>query len=517
MAATTKSKSTANRSKAVTNKDASGLDRPEEQPREHLDVLIVGAGLSGINAAHHVATACPWASYAVFEGRERIGGTWDLFRYPGIRSDSDMFTFSYPWRPWPIERTIGRGEEIRRYIEDTAREDGSYEHIRFRHRVVRSEWSSEDARWTITAERLAEDGETVETFELTASFFFSCTGYYRYDQGYLPDWEGMADFDGQFVSPQHWPEDIDLSGKKVVVIGSGATAVTLVPELAKVAGHVTMLQRSPTYMVSLPTTNGVTKVMSRILPKRIRGVVLRWQYVLATLGMFQLSRRQPKLMKAILRKGLERQLPRGYDIDRHFTPHYEPWDQRLCVVTDGDLFAAIRRGSVEVVTDHIERFTAEGIELRSGEVIEADVVVTATGLDVQLGGGNEFFVDGEKVNAADHLTYKGCMLDGVPNLALVIGYANASWTLKSDLTCAFMARMLNHMRMTGAREVKAVNQGGEVADGNLMGLTSGYIVRADDRLPRQGRAFPWRNYQNYIADYRALKSSDVVDGILQYR
>lgn len=514
MATTAKSKSTKAGAAARASAETPAAD---SSPREHLDVLIVGAGLSGINAAHHVAKACPWANYAVFEGRSRIGGTWDLFRYPGIRSDSDMFTFSYPWRPWPIERTIGKGEEIRQYIEDTAREDGTFDRIRFGHRVIRSEWSSEDAWWTISAERLAEDGETVETFELTANFLFSCTGYYRYDRGYLPEWDGLGDYKGEVISPQHWPEDLDLTGKKVVVIGSGATAVTLVPELAKVASHVTMLQRSPTYMVSLPTVNVPTRILSRYLPRSIRGTVLRWQYVLSTLGMYQLSRRRPDLMKKILRKGLERQLPRGYDIDRHFTPHYEPWDQRLCVVTDGDLFSAIRRGTVEVVTDHIERFTANGIELRSGEVIEADVVVPATGLDIQLGGGNEYFVDGEKVNPAEHLTYKGTMLDGVPNLAMVIGYANASWTLKSDLTCSFIARMLNHMRMTGARQVTAVNRGGEVADGNLMGLTSGYIVRADDRLPRQGRSYPWRNYQNYLADYRALKSSDLVDGILDYR
>ena len=484
--------------------------------REHLDVLVIGGGLSGIDAAHHLVTDCPWASFAVFESRDRVGGTWDLFRYPGIRSDSDMFTFSYPWRPWPVDRTIGRGEEIREYIEDTAREDGTLSKVRFRHRVVRAEWSSEDSLWTVSAERLGDDGEAVESFELTAQFIVSCTGYYRYDRGYLPDWEGMDDFEGELVHPQAWPEDIDLAGKRVVVVGSGATAVTLVPELAKLGAKVTMLQRSPTYMISLPTTNLPTAVLSRVLPRWIRGDVLRWQYVAMTLGLYQLSRHQPWLVKNLLRAGLRLQLPAGFDIDRHFRPEYEPWDQRMCVVANGDLFAAIRRGEVDMVTDHIERFTPTGLELGSGETIDAAVVGTATGLDILIGGGTELFVDGDKVDPATRLTYKGTMLDGVPNMAMVIGYANASWTLKSDLTCGFVARVLNHMRDAGVTQVTAVNRGGEVADGNLMGLTSGYIVRADDRLPRQGRSYPWRNHQNYLKDFRALRGSDVVDGILEY-
>lgn len=495
---------------------AKSAESGQESVLEHLDVLVVGAGLSGINAAHHLVTTCPWASFAIIEGRERIGGTWDLFRYPGIRSDSDMFTFSYPWRPWPLDRTIGKGEEIRQYIEETAKEDGSFELIRFRHRVVRAEWSTADARWTVTVERMGEDGQPVATSELTAGFIMSCTGYYRYDRGYLPDWEGMDDYGGQLIHPQSWPEDADLADKRIVVIGSGATAVTLVPELAKISSQVTMLQRSPTYMVSLPTTNPPTKILSWLLPGRIRGDVLRWQYVAATLGMFKLSRNVPRLVKSVLRKQIQQQLPAGFDIDRHFTPRYDPWDQRLCVVTDGDLFKAIRNGTVEMKTDHIERFTKTGLELQSGESIEADVIIAATGLDIQIGGGTELFVDGAKVDPSTCLTYKGSMLEGVPNLAMVIGYANASWTLKSDLTCGFMARVLNHMRLSGAEQVTAVNHGGEVADGNLMGLTSGYITRADDRLPRQGRSYPWRNHQSYVKDYRALHGSDVVDDVLEY-
>jgi len=483
---------------------------------EHLDVLIVGAGLSGVGAAHHIATSCPWAEFAVFEGRDRIGGTWDLFRYPGVRSDSDMYTFSYPFRPWDSDDTIGQGDAIRQYIEDTAREDKTFERIRFRHRAVRADWSSDDARWTVTAERLDEQGEMVDTFELTCSFLFACTGYYRYDEGYLPEWDGYGDFQGTLVHPQHWPEDLDVSGKRVVVIGSGATAVTLIPQLAKVADHVVMLQRSPTYLVSLPTSNPVTKALRRILPKQVEGAAMRWLHVLATQGSYQLSRRRPEIVKRSLRQGIGRQLPDGYDIDTHFTPNYDPWDQRLCVVTDGDLFRAIRKGTVEVVTDHIERFTPTGLELTSGGVLDADVVVTATGLNVLFLGGMEITVDDDKIDVSTRLTYKGMMLEGVPNAALVVGYANASWTLKSDLTCGYVARMLNHMRDIGATRCTAINHDGTASDGNLMGLTSGYLLRAADQLPKQGTRHPWRVYQSYVQDYRAIKKSDVVDEVLEY-
>lgn len=506
-----------------TTSEAAPKAKPKSQrtravpEREHLDVLIVGAGLSGVDAAHHLLDGCPWANFAVLESRDRIGGTWDLFRYPGIRSDSDMFTFSFPWKPWPKNRTIGQGEEIRSYIEEAAREDGSFEKIRFRERLVRSEWASEDNRWTVTVERLDDAGEAVDTYEMTAGFLISCTGYYRYDQGYLPEWEGMDGYEGVLIHPQAWPEDTDLTDKAIVVIGSGATAVTLVPELAKISSKVTMLQRSPTYMLSLPTTNPVTKLLRTVLPRRVQGDVLRWQNALLSQGMYQVSRWQPGLVKKVLTGGVRRQLPSGYDVETHFTPYYDPWDQRVCVVTDGDLFKAIKAGRVQMATDHIDRFTPKGLRLASGEELAADVVIAATGLDVLIGGGNELFVDGEKVNPATHLTYKGCMLDGVPNLVMVIGYANASWTLKADLTCGFVARMLNHLRASGSKRVTAVNREGQVSDGNLMGLTSGYLARADDRLPRQGRSYPWRNYQSYLRDYAALKRSGVVDDVLEYR
>ena len=438
---------------------------------EHLDVIVIGAGLSGVDAAHHLVTECPWASFAILEGRDRVGGTWDLFRYPGIRSDSDMYTFSYPWRPWNSDEGIGSGGDIRDYIEDTAHEDGTFDTIRFGHRVTRLDWSSDDHRWSVSAERTLESGE-VEPVELTCSFVMSCTGYYRYDRGYLPEWEGMDRYGGTLVHPQFWPEDLDLTGKRVVVIGSGATAITLVPELAKVADRVVMLQRSPTYVVSLPR---VDKALRRVLPDRVAGAALRWAHALGTQGSYQLSRRRPEFMKRVLRRGLERDLPAGFDIDTHFTPHYDPWDQRLCVVTDGDLFAAIAAGSVDVVTDHIDSF-----------------------------------------DPATRLTYKGMMLEDVPNLAVAIGYTNASWTLKSDLTCGFTARILNHLHHRGLRSVVAHNTDGAEPAGDMMGLTSGYITRAARELPRQGTRYPWQVYQSYVRDYRALKRSDVEDGVLTY-
>lgn len=482
---------------------------------EHLDVIVIGAGLSGVDAAHHLVTECPWASFAILEGRERVGGTWDLFRYPGIRSDSDMYTFSYPWRPWNSDEGIGSGGDIRDYIEDTAHEDGTFDTIRFGHRVTRLDWSSDDHRWNVSAERTLESGE-VEPVELTCSFVMSCTGYYRYDRGYLPEWEGMDRYGGTLVHPQFWPEDLDLTGKRVVVIGSGATAITLVPELAKVADRVVMLQRSPTYVVSLPRVNPVDKALRRVLPDRVAGAALRWAHALGTQGSYQLSRRRPAFMKRVLRRGLERDLPAGFDIDTHFTPHYDPWDQRLCVVTDGDLFAAIAAGSVDVVTDHIDSFDETGIRLRSGDRLDADVVITATGLEVLFLGGMDLVVDGSKVDPATRLTYKGMMLEDVPNLAVAIGYTNASWTLKSDLTCGFTARILNHLHHRGLRSVVAHNTDGAEPAGDMMGLTSGYITRAARELPRQGTRYPWQVYQSYVRDYRALKRSDVEDGVLTY-
>lgn len=474
---------------------------------EHLDVLIVGAGLSGIGAAHFLQTNCRWATYAIFEARDAIGGTWDLFRYPGIRSDSDMFTFSYSFRPWQGRKAIADGDTIRDYIRDTAAESGIDSHIRFGHRITRTEWSTEDSRWTVTAERT----DTGEEVVLTCSFLFSCTGYYRYDRGYTPDFEGMDDFAGELVHPQFWPEDLDVSQKEVVVIGSGATAITLVPSLAPDAGHVTMLQRSPTYVVALPNRNPVADVLRKVLPAKVAGSILRWGMSIGTLGMYQLSRRRPELMKRILRHRLERQLPAGYDIDTHFTPTYEPWDQRLCVVSNGDMFKAIAAGSASVVTGNIDRFTADGIRLTSGEHVDADIIVTATGLDLLFMGGMDIIVDGDKVDPSDRLAYKGMMLEGVPNMALAVGYTNASWTLRSDLISDYVCRLLNHMRESGMSQCTPVPSGDQTERVPLLGLTSGYVTRTQDRFPKQGTRNPWLVTQNYLSDYRLMRRSRVDD------
>ncbi len=479
---------------------------------EHIDVLIVGAGLSGIGAAHYVQTECPWATYAVLEARDAIGGTWDLFRYPGIRSDSDMFTLGYSFRPWPGEKSIADGPSILQYIKDTAAEAGIDEHIRFQHRILSADWSTDDATWHIAAERT----DTGATVELTCGFIFSCSGYYRYDHGYLPDFAGMDRFGGTIVHPQEWPDDLDYADKRVVVIGSGATAVTLVPSMAQDAAHVTMLQRSPSYIVSVPAKNPAADLLRRILPERYAGNVIRWALALGTQATYVVSKKHPALVKRLLRKGLERELPAGYDIDTHFTPRYNPWDQRLCAVPDGDLFKAIRSGAASVVTDHIDTFTETGLRLESGTELNADIVVTATGLELLFIGGIELAVDGEKVDLPSKLTYKGMMLEGVPNLALAIGYTNASWTLKCDLTCGYVTRLLNHLHATGERQCTPRNTDSSVSAEPLLGLSSGYVQRSADRFPKQGSKFPWQVHQSYLRDYRALKRSGIEDDAMEF-
>jgi monooxygenase len=474
---------------------------------EHLDVLIVGAGLSGIGAGHYMQAECPWASYAIFEARGAIGGTWDLFRYPGIRSDSDMFTLGYSFRPWDGAKSIADGASILQYIKDTAAVEGIDAKIRFNHRIVRADWSTPDAQWHVVAER-ADTGETVE---VTCGFIFSCSGYYRYDHGYQPPFLGMEDFAGTIIHPQAWPDDLDYSGKKVVVIGSGATAITLIPSMASTAQHVTMLQRSPTYITSLPAVDPLANVLRRVLPTRMSGPAIKWYKALTTQAFYQLSQRRPELIKKILRRGLQAQLPKGFDIDTHFTPRYNPWDQRLCVVPDGDLFKAIKAGRASVVTDQVARFTAGGILLESGRELEADIIVTATGLELLFIGGIEASVDGEPIDLPTKLTYKGMMLEGVPNLALAIGYTNASWTLKCDLTCGYVSRLLNHLHTTGMRECMPVNRDPSVTAAPLLGLTSGYVTRSAHKFPKQGSKFPWQVYQSYLRDYRALKMSDLED------
>ena len=479
---------------------------------EHLDVLVVGAGLSGIGAGHHLRTECPWASYAIFEARGAIGGTWDLFRYPGVRSDSDMFTLGYSFRPWDDDQAIADGGSILAYIRYTAAAEGIDRHIRFHHRIVRADWSTADACWHVTAERT----DTGDTVELTCGFLFSCSGYYRYDQGYLPDFPGMDDFAGTIVHPQFWPDDLDYAGKRIVVIGSGATAVTLIPALAERAEHVTMLQRSPSYITALPAKDPVANLLRRRLPARVAAPAVRWFKALTTQAFYRLSQRRPELVKRLLRKGVERQLPPGYDIDTHFTPRYNPWDQRLCLVPNGDLFKAIRDGAASVVTDQVDTFTAAGLRLASGATLDADIIVTATGLELLFLGGIELAVDGEPVVLPDTLVYKGMMLEGVPNLALAVGYTNASWTLKCDLSCQYVTRLLNHLRASGLRQCTAVNDDPTLETKPLLGLTSGYVQRSAHRFPKQGSRFPWQVHQSYLRDYRALRVRGIEDEAMRF-
>ena len=481
-------------------------------PVDHVDVVVVGAGLSGIGMARHLQASCPWATFTILESRDAIGGTWDLFRYPGIRSDSDMYTLGYPFRPWAGDTAIADGDAIRRYIVDTATETGVDRHIRFGHRVTGLSWSTDEARWTVTAERT----DTAETVVMTCGFVASCTGYYRYARGYTPDFDGMDEFNGTIVHPQHWPDDLDVDGRQVVVIGSGATAITLVPALAPVAGHVTMVQRSPTWVVSLSRRDPLASRLQRMLPRRLADRVIRWTKVAASQGSYFLARRRPEVVKRGLRKGLERDLPPGYDIDTHFTPRYEPWDQRLCGAADGDLFAAIGSGRASVVTDTIDRFTPTGLALGSGEHLDADIVVTATGLEMLFLGGMAVTVDGEAVEPSERMLYKGALVERVPNLAIAFGYANASWTLKADLTSEFVCRLLNHLHGGAGSWCMPVNRGVPEAPGSILGLTSGYLMRAADRMPRQGAAFPWRVSQSYRRDRRALRAGGFDDESLVF-
>ncbi|HXA55238.1 MAG TPA: NAD(P)/FAD-dependent oxidoreductase [Solirubrobacteraceae bacterium] len=478
---------------------------------EHLDVLIVGAGLSGIGAGYHLQNRCPGRSYAILEARERLGGTWDLFKYPGIRSDSDMYTLGYSFKPWEEAKAIADGPSILRYVEETARENRIAERIRHGHRVVGAEWSTREARWTVHAEHI-ESGEAVE---LTCGFLLMCTGYYRYEQGHAPDFPGAERFAGEIVHPQHWPEDLDYSGRRVVVIGSGATAITLVPAMAADAAHVTMLQRSPSYVVSLPAQDRVADRLRGVLPAMAAYQVVRWKNVLRTMASFQLARRRPRLMKALLRRGVERQLPLGYDIDTHFNPRYGPWDQRLCLAPDGDLFAAIRAGRASVVTAEIAKLTERGVVLSTGAELEAEVIVTATGLDLIALGGVQLAVDGREVKPGRTMSYKGMMLDGVPNMAFTLGYTNASWTLKCDLTCEYVCRLLAHMAARGYTQVLA-RRDPTVPELPFSDFSSGYIQRAIDRFPRQGARAPWRLYQNYALDIWSLKRGAIEDGVLAF-
>ncbi|MET0557233.1 MAG: NAD(P)/FAD-dependent oxidoreductase [Solirubrobacterales bacterium] len=474
---------------------------------EHVDVLIVGAGLSGVGAACHLQRQLPGKSYAILEARDAIGGTWDLFRYPGIRSDSDMFTLGYSFRPWEDSKAIADGPSILRYVQQTAREYGVEEKIRFGHKVLAADWSSAECRWTVTAERT----DTGETVSFTAGFLYSCTGYYRYDQGYTPEFPGIERFGGQVIHPQHWPEGLDYAGKRVVVIGSGATAVTLVPSMAETAAHVTMLQRSPTYIATLPAVDRLAQLLRRFLPQRAVYSIVRWKNVGRMMLSYQLSRRAPKLMRRLIRKGVEMQLPDGYDVDTHFEPKYDPWDERLCLDPGGDLFRSLRSGKADVVTDKIETFTEGGIKLASGRELEADVVITATGLNLLIVGGVQASIDGEPVEIAKAVGYKGMMFGGIPNFAIALGYTNASWTLKCDLVGEYVCRLLAHMDAQGYRVATPRPPDPSQPTEAFIDLQSGYVQRSLHELPKQGATHPWRLHQNYPKDIRLLKRGPIDD------
>lgn len=478
----------------------------------HFDVLIVGAGLSGIGAGYHLQTNCPDRSYAILEGRDCIGGTWDLFRYPGIRSDSDMYTLGYSFRPWTEPKAIADGPSILNYVRETASAYGIDKKIRFNHRVVRADWSSADAQWTVEVERGAE--KTLERF--TCNFLFMCSGYYKYEHGYTPDFPGIADFAGRVVHPQQWTDDIDYAGKQVVVIGSGATAVTLVPEMAKTAAHVTMLQRSPTYVVARPDIDKVADWLRARLPAKLAYGLTRWKNVAFGMFFYRLCKKNPERVKRLIRRGVRQALGDDYDIATHFTPRYNPWDQRLCLVPNGDLFTSIKSGKSSVVTDQIETFTRGGITLKSGKAIDADVVVTATGLDLQVLGGLEISVDGTSVDLSKSINYKGLMCSGVPNLAAAFGYTNASWTLKCDLTCEYVCRLLNYMKAKGYAQVTPRRNDPTVIEMPWIDFSSGYIQRAVDKFPKQGSRRPWRLYQNYALDLMTLRFGSMTDDALEY-
>jgi cation diffusion facilitator CzcD-associated flavoprotein CzcO len=473
---------------------------------EHVDVLIIGAGLSGIGAACHLQEDCPDKSYAILESRGAIGGTWDLFRYPGIRSDSDMFTLGYAFRPWTDAKSIADGESIRHYIEDTARDYGVQDHIRFHHQVLAADWSSEDARWTVTARR----SDTGETVRLTCFWLSACSGYYNYDEGFRPRFEGEERFRGEIVHPQHWPEALDVTGKQVVVIGSGATAVTLVPSLADDAAHVTMLQRTPSYILSLPGKDPLAQALRRRLPATLAYPIVRWKNVLLSTLLFQLSRRRPAMIKKLIRRLTQKQLPAGFDVDTHFNPPYNPWDQRLCLVPDGDLFRTLRHGKASIVTDKVQAFTERGIVLESGQHLDADVIITATGLNLLPLGGMTLSLDGTPVDISKTVSYKGMMISGVPNFSMVIGYTNASWTLKADLVNRYVCRLLTHLDEHGYVAATPVAPP-EGADAPFLDLASGYVQRSLATLPKQGGRTPWRLHQNYLRDVRLMRKGPLDD------
>ncbi len=481
---------------------------------EEFDVVIVGAGLSGIGSACHLMRCCPTKSFVILEGRQTIGGTWDLFRYPGVRSDSDMHTLGYAFKPWTEAKAIADGPSILRYVNETADENGVRDHIRFGHMVKNAHWSSNDATWTVEAEH---EGKAVQ---VSGNMLLLCGGYYNYENPYRPVWDGEADFEGTVVHPQFWPEDLDYRDRNVVVIGSGATAMTLVPAMAMGgARHVVMVQRSPTYVVSWPSQDRIANFLRRILPVRWAYAITRWKNVRRLRKFYQLTRTKPERVRAVLLKMVRQALGPDFDIDTHFTPQYNPWDQRLCLIPDDDLFDAINHGTASVRTEEIDRFTKDGLKLISGDVVGADIIVVATGLRLQMLNGVSLSVDGRPVNPPDHWSYQGLMLSDVPNLILTFGYINASWTLRADLTAEYACRVINELERTGNRQatprLSEADRTAMPAKPWIDDFSSGYIQREMHRFPKQGDRIPWRNTQDYKTDRKIVKRAPIDDGVLE--
>jgi len=478
---------------------------------QSVDVLIIGAGLSGIGGACHLRRNCPDRSFMILESREASGGTWDLFRYPGIRSDSDMYTFGYGFKPWNDKSSIADGHKILRYIREAAAEYDVEQHIRYQHKVLSANWSSTNQRWLVTAEL----GDTGEQVTIDCQFIFSCSGYYDYDQGYTPEFAGIDKFKGQVVHAQHWPEKLNYKDKRVVVIGSGATAVTLVPTMSKDTASLVMLQRSPTYIASIPKEQPLAEKLRKWLPDRWVFRLTRWSRVFFQIYLYQLSRKKPQQLKKLLLGRVRQEMGPDYDVDTHFTPDYNPWDQRLCAVPDGDLFAAIREGRAEVVTDHIDHFNKEGIELKSGQQLDADIVVLATGLNLKFAGGVQYSVDNRVLDFTEHFIFRGMMFSGLPNMAFTVGYTNSSWTLKADLTAKYVSRLLNKMTRRDYTSVTPRLKG-EVEEVPLLDFDAGYVLRSRESFPKQGNRLPWKNYQNYIRDFIGLSLGRQNDDELEF-
>jgi monooxygenase len=482
---------------------------------DHLDVLIVGAGISGISGAYYLSTQCPTKKIAIFEARDSLGGTWDLFRYPGIRSDSDMYTLGFAFKPWTSDKAIADAPSIMAYLNETVDQFDLRKLIHYQHRVTQASWDDATSCWTVTY--IQGSDSLVKT--ITCSFLYMCSGYYNYAKGHRPEFADEADFKGRIIHPQFWPEDLDYAGKKVVVIGSGATAVTLVPAMAsgaQAARHVTMLQRSPTYVVSAPGTDAFANWLRKVLPKKVAYGLIRWRNVLRQMLFYGIARQQPEKTKQRIIDLMTPELPNTFDIATHFTPTYKPWDQRICLVPDSDLFVAIKEGKADVATDHIDHFVADGIALKSGKKLDADIIVTATGIELQVLSGMEVIVNGDKIDFGDTFSYKGMMYSGVPNMASAFGYTNASWTLKADLTAEYVCRLIHHMDVMHSKSCRPLLHGKNPHPVPWLDFTSGYVTRAMDKFPKQGEVAPWKVHQNYALDLMAFRFGKIDDGTMVF-